>query len=160
MIIEEVTGSTYELELEQRIARPLGLDSTELPTTRHLPDLDDAGENPFVPWAAGSVVSNAQDLARFVSAALSGRILSQDLLAHIRRADPDSDKYHPLGMYSIELPCGQFWCCDGSILDYRTHVWASDDGSLVAVVARRGGRDPGSVEGTALLCPNAPASPT
>ncbi len=36
-------GRSYADELERRIFRPLGLDDTELPRTRRLPDLDDGG---------------------------------------------------------------------------------------------------------------------
>ena len=68
LVIEKVTGHSYAQELEKRILKPLGLDHTELPQTRHLPDLDDGGHNPSVPWAAGAIVSNAHDLSRFYSA--------------------------------------------------------------------------------------------
>ena len=76
LVIEKVTGHSYAQELEKRILEPLGLDNTELAETRRLPDLDDGGYNPNVPWAAGAIVSNAHDLSRFYSALLSGRILS------------------------------------------------------------------------------------
>ena len=76
LVIEKVTGRSYAEELEERILDPLGLERTELPTTRRLADLDDAGSNPNLPWAAGAIVSNAHDLSRFYSALLSGRILS------------------------------------------------------------------------------------
>ena len=44
LVIEKVTGRSYADELEQRIFRPLGLDDTELPQTRLLPDLGDDTE--------------------------------------------------------------------------------------------------------------------
>ncbi len=61
----KVTGHSYAQELEERILEPLGLDNTELPETRRLPDLDDGGYNPNVPWAAGAIVSSAHNLSRF-----------------------------------------------------------------------------------------------
>ena len=48
LVIEKATGHAYARELEKRILEPLGLDHTELPQTRRLPDLDDGGENPNV----------------------------------------------------------------------------------------------------------------
>ncbi len=60
LVIERVTGHSYARELEERILQPLELDETELPKTRRVTDLDDSGENPNVPWAAGAIVSNAQ----------------------------------------------------------------------------------------------------
>ena len=41
LVIEQVMGRSYAGELEQRIFEPLGLDATELPQTRLLPDLGD-----------------------------------------------------------------------------------------------------------------------
>jgi CubicO group peptidase (beta-lactamase class C family) len=75
LVIEKSTGRPYRQELEQRILEPLGLESTELPNIRLLPDLDDEGENPNISWAAGAMISNAYDLSRFFAALLSGRIL-------------------------------------------------------------------------------------
>jgi D-alanyl-D-alanine carboxypeptidase len=85
LVIEKITGHPYGQELKQRILEPLDLESTELPVTRRLRDLKDEGENPNVPWAAGAIVSNAQDIARFLSALLSGRILSEESLATMKQ---------------------------------------------------------------------------
>jgi len=157
LVIEKATGHVYRQELEQRILEPLGLESTELPRTRLLPDLDDEGENPNVPWAAGAMVSNAQDLARFFSALLSGRILSEDSLAQMKQTvvvDPGASG-DGLGIFSTELPCGRFWGHDGGILDYGTIVKASEDGNRVAVISAHGGAPSGPPpDETALLCPS------
>jgi D-alanyl-D-alanine carboxypeptidase len=83
LVIEKATGNTYREELERRILDPLALKRTELPRTRRLRDLDDEGENPTVSWAAGALVSDTHDLARFFSALLSGRLLSEGSLAQM-----------------------------------------------------------------------------
>ena len=152
LVIEKVTGHKYAQELEQRILAPLGLDQTELPETRRLPDLDDGGYNPNVPWAAGAIVSNARDLSRFYSALLSGRVLSSASLATMKKTVAGIG----LGIFPTELPCGRAWGHDGLILDYGTHVSASEDGDRVAVVAVRG--EPGYLPplGRALLCAEPP----
>ena len=120
LVIEKVTGRSYAEELEQRVLDPLGLSRTELPTTRRLADLDDAGSNPNLPWAAGAIVSNAHDLSRFYSALLSGRMLSA--------ASLEDDEGHGqaygvfgtgLGIFSTDLACGRSWGHVGAILDYR-----------------------------------------
>lgn len=156
LVIEKAAGRGYWQELEQRILRPLGLERTQLPRTRLVPDLDDEGENPMVPWAAGAVVSNAQDLARFFSALLSGRILSEDSLAQMKQTvvvEPGVSG-DGLGLFSTELRCGRFWGHDGGILDYGTLVKASEDGSRVAVISVRGGAPSAPPpDETALLCP-------
>ncbi len=134
LVIEKVTGHSYAQELEQRILHPLGLQDTELPQTWRLPDLDDDGYNPNVPYAAGAIVSNARDLSRFYSALLSGQILSSGTLASMKKTDERAG----LGIFSTELPCGRSWGHTGAILDYQTLVSASEKGDRVAVVSLRG----------------------
>lgn len=157
LVIEKTTGHPYRQELEQRILEPLGLDRTELPKTRLLPDLDDGGDNPNVPWAAGAIVSDARDLSRFFAALLSGRILSEDSLAEMKQTVPvDRGPFrNGLGIFSTELPCGRFWGHDGGIIDYVTAVKASEDGNRIAVISVRGGSPSGPPpDETALLCPS------
>jgi D-alanyl-D-alanine carboxypeptidase len=109
LVVESVTGHSYVEELEERILEPLGLDDTELAATRRVPDLDDDGENPNLPWAAGSIVSNAHDLSRFYAALLSGRVLSEASLAEMTRTVAgDGAQGVGLGIFSSELPCGRF----------------------------------------------------
>jgi D-alanyl-D-alanine carboxypeptidase len=151
LVIEKVTGRSYAQELEERILKPLGLDNTELPETRRLPDLDDGGYNPNVPWAAGAIVSNAHDLSRFYSAFLSGRILSSATLATMKKTVEGVG----LGIFSTELPCGRFWGHAGGILDYLNLVSASEEGDRVAVVSLRGPGLPPPVE-RALFCAEPP----
>ncbi|MBN1288764.1 MAG: beta-lactamase family protein [Actinobacteria bacterium] len=91
MIIEKLTGGSVESEIDKRIAGPLKLDSTSLPTT---PDMagayshsyvynKEAGEmvdytriNPSVPWAGGGMVSNMFDLRKWVKSVATGELLS------------------------------------------------------------------------------------
>ena len=156
LVIEKVTGRSYAEELEQRVLDPLGLSRTELPTTRRLPDLDDAGYNPNLPWAAGAIVSNAHDLSRFYSALLSGRILSAASLATMKDTARTYGVFGTgLGIFSTDLACGRSWGHAGYILDYQTLVTASEEGDRVAVVSLRGrGYIPWL--GRALLCAEPP----
>ncbi len=156
LVIEKVTGRSYAEELEQRILDPLGLSRTELPTTRRLSDLDDAGSNPNLPWAAGAIVSNAHDLSRFYSALLSGRILSAASLGAMKATAKSYGVFGTgLGIFSTDLACGRSWGHLGGILDYQTLVTASEEGDRVAVVSLRG---PGYIPwlGRALLCAEPP----
>ena len=107
LVIEKVTGSTYGEQLSERILDPLELDSMELATTRRLPDLDDRGENPNLPWAAGSVVSDAEDVGSFFSALLSGDVLSEDSLALMKETVPHGGPGGAgLGIFELDQPCG------------------------------------------------------
>ena len=155
LVIEKVTGRSYAEELKERVLDPLGLSRTELPTTRRLPDLDDAGSNPNLAWAAGAIVSNAHDLSRFYSALLSGRMLSAASLETMKGAKTSGVFSTGLGIFSMDLTCGRSWGHLGYIVDYGTLVTASERGDRVAVVSFRG---PGYVPwlGRALLCAEPP----
>lgn len=163
LVIENVTGETYRQELAERILEPLGLESTELPLERRPRDLDDEGENPNLPWSAGALVSNTNDLARFFSALLGGRLLSEESLAQMRETvAADSGSFASgLGIFLTELPCGPFWGHGGGILDYATLVQASEEGDRVAVLSVHGGDWSGPPpDEEKLLCPSdVPASP-
>ncbi len=155
LVIEKVTGRSYAEELEERVLDPLALTRTELPTTRRLADLDDAGYNPNLPWAAGAIVSNAHDLSRFYSALLSGRILSAASLGAMKDAKTYGVFGTGLGIFSTDLACGRSWGHLGYIVDYQTLVTASEEGDRVAVVSLRGrGYIPWL--GRALLCAEPP----
>ena len=107
LVIERVTGRSYADALERRIFQPLELDATELPRTRRLPDLDDGGFNPNTAWAAGAIVSNVRDLSRFYSALLSGRILSANSLAAMKKTVAvGPGGAYGLGLGSIGVRCG------------------------------------------------------
>jgi D-alanyl-D-alanine carboxypeptidase len=153
LIVETATGQTYAHELEQRILDPLGLERTELATARFLSDLDDEGENPNLPWAAGSIVSTAHDLSRFFSALLSGRLLSEESLAEMKRPfGGDGASGSGLGLFPTELPCGHHWGHAGGIVDYLTLVTASEDGDRVLVISIQGGSPSNAPDQAALLC--------
>jgi D-alanyl-D-alanine carboxypeptidase len=155
LVIEKVTGNTYRHELKRRILDPLALKRTELPRTRRMQDLDDEGENPNGPWAAGALISDAHDISRFFSALLSGRLLSEELLAQMKQTVVlDHEHGDGLGIVSSRLPCGRFWGHDGGILNYATNVAASENGTRVAVISARSDAAFFSPpDATALLCP-------
>ena len=142
LVIEKVTRESYREQLEQRLLEPFGLESTELPRSRQVRGLGDPGENPNLAWAAGALVSNTGDLARFFSALLSGRVLSEESLSSMKQTvviDP-ATLAGGLGIFATDFECGRFWGHDGGILDYATSVRASEDGERVAVISLRGGR--------------------
>src|SRR3954452_7262678 len=85
LIVEAATGRSLADELRRRIFLPLRLHATSLPAGpglagRHAhgyflqPPQDVTVGSPSVQWAAGALVSNADDLARFFRALLGGRV--------------------------------------------------------------------------------------
>lgn len=89
--------------------------------------LSHAGTNPNLPWAAGGIVSDGADLARFYSALLSGRLLSRARLSAMEdTVDTDSPTVRDgLGIFAVKQPdCGRVWDHEGGILGYTTLVQA------------------------------------
>jgi D-alanyl-D-alanine carboxypeptidase len=148
LIIERVTGHSYESEVSRRILRPLGLRDTYFEGAD--PKIKGPHMHAYVPWpdgtlkdftrynmtwgwAAGEIVSTARDLDDFYRALLSGRLLRPAQLTEMQRTvdqfpdDPAAGGYG-LGLYWVDLPCGRFWGHDGGTVGHQTISWHSPDG--------------------------------
>jgi D-alanyl-D-alanine carboxypeptidase len=157
LVIEKLTGQTFAHELTRRILAPLRLVQTQLAATRRVAGLSDAGTNPTLPWAAGGMVSDGADLARFFSALLSGRLLSSAGLSAMEHtvATISPTMRDGLGIFAVRLPdCGWVWGHDGQILDYTTLVQARKDGHRVVVISMRGPAQPQAPPTPQFLCPS------
>ena len=148
LIIEKVTGHRYESEVSRRILRPLNLTGTyfegDEPLIRgphmhaYLPWTDGTLRD-FTryrmswAWAAGEMVSTAEDLNDFYRALLTGKLLEPRLLAEMQTtvppdpAAPEATGYG-LGLYWVQAPCGRFWGHDGGTIGHQTVSWHSADG--------------------------------
>jgi D-alanyl-D-alanine carboxypeptidase len=153
MIIERVTGSKLGRELERRIFRPLRLRDTSFPVDYpFLPwphprgySLDYDAEanpiegrlldftviNPSLAWAAGNIVSDMDDVARFYRALLGGRLLAPAQLAEMKtRTDivPGVAAYG-MGVFVFETDCGPIWGHSGGIPGFGNELFSSEDGT-------------------------------
>ncbi|MFK4187739.1 serine hydrolase domain-containing protein [Streptomyces sparsogenes] len=156
MVIRKVTGRSYAAEIEQRILRPLHLDSTVLPGTRSsLPgpagrayskltgELAGPGEpggktydvtelNPSLAGAAGEIVTTAPDLNRFYRALLSGRLLEPRQLTEMTTTVPVPQApgvSYGLGLMRLELSCGvEVWGHNGGIQGSISEALTTADG--------------------------------
>ena len=107
LVIERVTGSSFESELERRILKPAGLAQTSLAHRFAFPkphaqgyqfDPEAEGAEPEdvtdVPidadgaWASGALISTPQDVAKFFAALLSGEIVKARPLAAMMQTRP------------------------------------------------------------------------
>jgi D-alanyl-D-alanine carboxypeptidase len=151
LIVEAATGRTLGQELKRRIIRPLRLRDTFFPVNR--PDipgrnargyslpLGDQGPvldgplldftvyNPSLAWAAGNVVSDLGDLARFFRALLGGRLLPPGLLAEMTTTVPiGQGAGYGLGLLVLQTPCGRLIGHDGGIPGFLTIVLSTEGG--------------------------------
>jgi D-alanyl-D-alanine carboxypeptidase len=153
LVIEAVTGSTLERQLQQRILTPLKLEATSAPTGTAIdgpfahgyvgphPGLPIATGtlldvssllNPSFAWGMGNMVSNAPDLTRFFAALLRGRLLPARQLTEMKTGS-SANAIYGLGLRTTYTACGTAVGHEGDIPGYRTAVWAKPSGRRVAV---------------------------
>lgn len=154
MVIEKVTGHSYQEEVERRIVRPLGLEDTSLPGTSpsvpgpngraystlfasgpRAPAFDVTALNPSLAGASGEMISSTGDLMRFFRALLTGQLLPRAQLHEMMSTVPTgegTDRYG-LGLTGRKLSCGAtVWGHTGSVHGSRSVAVTTADGSHTA----------------------------
>jgi D-alanyl-D-alanine carboxypeptidase len=151
LIIETRTGHSLSTELRRRIFAPLRLRGTTFDTTsriagRHAHGYelegqqlrDVSGVNPSYAWAAGAIVSTADDLASFYRVLLRGRLLPPDLLGAMETTvgagSLGTGVRYGLGIAKLRTPCGTAWGNRGGLPGYGTTTVSSKDGRRQIVV--------------------------
>ncbi|MEV4136614.1 serine hydrolase domain-containing protein [Dactylosporangium sp. NPDC049742] len=154
LLIEKVTGRTWESQIQRRIVEPLGLRGTTAPGRdvevrgphAHGYEATAAGwvdvtrADTSLQWSAASIVSTAPDLDRFMVALFSGRLVPEPQLAEMFTVpagiklydgndDPSDDKD---GVYSAgltKLPVGPLtlWGKSGDRPGYNNGMAATRD---------------------------------
>ena len=150
LIAEKATGHPLGSELRRRVFAPAGLRSTSFDTepliagphahgyerlSKRLTDVSVL--SPSYGWAAGAVVSNAPDLARFYRALLGGKLLRPDLLRAMEAPVANGKSGvapYGLGLIRLSLGCGTVFGHAGSIAGYEAYAYNSKDGRHQAVV--------------------------
>lgn len=168
-LIEAVAGRPWHAEVRQRILDPLGMDASymagvEQPRGRLAPgyfDLDNDGATELVPdpWpslettegAAGALVSTAGDLATFVQALATGRLLPERWLEEMTRPGAYSSRYTGYGLgLEIRRPdlMTSVWGHGGFLPGFRSILWyaPSRDVSIVVLTNESRSRPDGLAE--------------
>jgi D-alanyl-D-alanine carboxypeptidase len=162
LIVEAATGSTFIDQLRRRIFTPLRLRNTAYersPTDTAIMRPYAHGYDLLAPsrprdvtafkghWASGGMTSTVDDLARFYSALLGGRLLRRDLLSRmlvtvptVNAANDPSGPWGPgvrygLGIRAVRMPCGMAWGLWGDLPGYHTAVLSTKNGSRLAILA-------------------------
>jgi D-alanyl-D-alanine carboxypeptidase len=148
MIIEKITGSKIEDEVEKRIIKPLKLSQTSFPVTPEMTgeyshgymvpeeDLEDVEEledvinvedleditlvNPSIPWAGGGMVSNVYDLKKWIRAVVRGELLSWAMRKERFHWIPTNTKDMEFGLGIMKLQ--DFIGHNGKILGYASFI--------------------------------------
>ncbi|MDR7276488.1 serine hydrolase domain-containing protein [Catenuloplanes atrovinosus] len=163
MILEELTGTRMPDLVRQRITGPLGLRNTyyadpyatntgrgyahgyAISYAGGTPEYVDVSDRPLGGWAgaAGAIISTPDDLSRFMSAVLSGKLLSRAQLAEMKTtvelpAEFPIDGGYGLGLLRIDSPCGTVWGHGGDTLGHHSTAVTTADGRRTAVTDSTG----------------------
>jgi len=132
LLIEELTGNSWESEIQTRILTPLGMEQTRVGANAEYPD-------PLWSRADGGILTTPEDITHFLDALLDGTLLSPELTADMfmkvatNRAD---DSQFALGLEWHPLSCGSgFWGNWSSIPGYMSIAGITEDGSRRLVVS-------------------------
>ncbi|MEU6978901.1 serine hydrolase domain-containing protein [Streptomyces sp. NPDC046371] len=158
LIIERVTGDSYEHQVSARVLRPLGLRDTYFPGaspriagrynhgyqwmrlddgTTGLRDVSVWGATDG--WAAGDLISTTADLERFTKALFAGRVVRGPLLeemftlpkvADFRTGDPAA---YSVGLSMKKLGGREVWGKTGGRWGYNTAIASTRHGERTLV---------------------------
>jgi D-alanyl-D-alanine carboxypeptidase len=168
LLIERLTGNSWDSEFNRRIFQPLGMRNTYWP--KNSPDIrlphakqyqrfdgqfiDVTSQIPA--YATGGVVSTTRDLDVFFRALLSGGLLRPAELAAMKTTVPVSSQFqefwpggeYGLGLMSRPLPGGgeRYWGHDGGDSGSIVVVSATEDGRRGAAVSMNFGLDASPAE--------------
>jgi D-alanyl-D-alanine carboxypeptidase len=136
LLVERVTGTDLGTQLRRRIFDPIRLRDTSFPvTSARIRGHHAHGYANFTPgapltdttelgtswaWAAGSIVSTVDDIARFYRALLTGRLLRPDLLAAMKTTVTAGNAgfRYGLGLIYGDAPCSAVWGHNGDYVGY------------------------------------------
>ncbi len=145
VIAEKVTGLPVERLLQTRIFGPSGMRATSLDPTRateapRAHGYEDGGDvtanDLSLAWAAGGVVSTADDVTRFLDALFHGR-LGADLVGAMttsRGRLEQTGAPYGLGLTQLPTACGTAWGHEGAITGYAADAWSTRDGTRSVVL--------------------------
>ncbi|CAM5706929.1 serine hydrolase domain-containing protein [Streptomyces coeruleorubidus] len=158
LLIERVTGDTYERQVARRILRPLGLHDTYLPgknpriagrhnhgyQTMRLDDGTTGLRDVSVwratdGWAAGDIISTTADLERFTNALFQGRVVRGPLLEEMFTLPEVTDfrtgkpAAYSIGLSMKELGGREVWGKTGGRWGYNAAIASTRDGKRTLV---------------------------
>ena len=95
---------------------------------------DTSGEAATWTWAAGAIVSSADDVARFFGSLLEGRLLPPRLLREMQTLVPAGQLRYGLGLAVFPTSCGDAWGHTGNAQGTVTVAWNRKDASRQVVL--------------------------
>ncbi|MFD8839437.1 serine hydrolase domain-containing protein [Streptomyces griseofuscus] len=99
-------------------------------------NIDTAAIDPSWSWAAGGMVSTAQDWQRFLTALMSGRLLPEAQMKQMRTTvdAPEEGGGYGLGLMKVDTPCGTVWGHTGGLPGYSSEMYTDATGTRSVAV--------------------------
>ncbi|TWV34767.1 beta-lactamase family protein [Streptomyces misionensis] len=99
-------------------------------------NIDTAAIDPSWSWAAGGMVSTAQDWQRFLTALMSGRLLPEAQMKQMRTTvdAPEEGGAYGLGLMKMDTPCGTVWGHTGGLPGYSSEIYTDATGTRSVAV--------------------------
>lgn len=157
LIVEAVTGQSYESALAAEVYTPLSLTDTSLPSTTAMgqptlrgyalekgqpPEDVTTALSPSGAWASGGMVSTPAELNTFMRAYVAGRLFGPTVQKEQRQFVPGSSgppgpgtNSAGLAIYRYQTKCGTVFGHTGNFPGYTMFAAATSDGSRSVVVA-------------------------
>ncbi len=136
LVIQKVTGETYDVQIKKRILDPLQMTDTcfsgsnpKIPGQHATGyNMNQAGKlydfteyNPSWANAAGEMISTGKDLTTFFSALLGGKLLSDEMMKQMTAGVDSPIGKYGLGIFKVTLPNGKtYWGHGGGIHGFET----------------------------------------
>ncbi|MFJ4771762.1 serine hydrolase domain-containing protein [Streptomyces uncialis] len=151
LLIEKVTGRSLAEEMRRLILGPLGLSDTVVPDTDpEIPEphthayyrYEDSGrqrtvdvtrQNPSWISTGGDMISTTQDLHRFISALMGGKLLPTPLLAEMCKPHPKTG--YGLGVFVQAASGNTVITHNGGMAGHGALMYSTPDGSKTLTAA-------------------------
>ncbi|HEU4558050.1 MAG TPA: serine hydrolase domain-containing protein [Longimicrobium sp.] len=164
LVIERVTGQSYDGYLRQQFFAPLGMNHTEycgdspgrpLPTgyvrTRRGTPVHTTPWDPSVLYAAGSLCSTAADIAKWEVALGEGRVLApesfREMTTPVAPPDVHVRMSYGFGMMVDTTDAGPYLHHDGAVAGFRAQAaWYPNERLAVVVLMNQGLAAPEPIE--------------
>lgn len=169
LAIEKIAGAPLAEVITTEVTEPLGLTHTFLPTSNEFPQPHAEGYtnqtadgsittatdwNPSWAWASGAMISNLEDLEKWVPALATGELLSPALqkerLAVVPLSADDEEAGYGLGIFNVHGWIGH----NGSLPGYKTvTIYLPEKKMSLIVMVNTDAEDENSNIPAALMTP-------
>jgi D-alanyl-D-alanine carboxypeptidase len=97
--------------------------------------IDTSAIDPSYTWAAGAMVSTAEDWDKFLTALNSGELLPAEQMEDMRTVVPDGvSGAYGLGIMKIDSACGTVWGHTGGLPGYSSEIYTDQNGQRSVTV--------------------------